>query len=130
MNVNLAIKMAAKLSLQCNIELAGKHILCAIFVLQIRISLPSASLDTWSRFNDISEFSYIFFIVQHIFYPCLKVSLPSCPLLLAPKDDAAEFDESEATTTKYEDNPKYVCLHGSNHVRESPLCARTRLNKS
>ena len=40
----------------------------------------------------------------------LKVSLPTVALLLAAKDDAAEFDESEVTTMKYEDDPKYVSM--------------------
>ena len=33
------------------------------------------------------------------------MSLPTVPLLLAAKDDAAEFDESEGTA-KFEDDPK------------------------
>ena len=43
------------------------------------------------------------------FFGLLKVDLPTVPLFLAPKDDAAEFDENEVATTKYEDDPKYVC---------------------
>ncbi|XP_028405032.1 dynactin subunit 4-like [Dendronephthya gigantea] len=46
----------------------------------------------------------------------VEVVLPSAPLLIAAKDDAAEFDESEVTTTKYEDDPNIIASRKANKI--------------
>lgn len=35
--------------------------------------------------------------------------MPPCELVLAPRDDTAEFDDSN-DTQNFKDDPKYVCL--------------------
>ncbi|XP_046854584.1 dynactin subunit 4-like isoform X2 [Xenia sp. Carnegie-2017] len=46
----------------------------------------------------------------------VEVLLPSGPLELAARDDAAEYDESEVTTAKYEDDPSVIALRQANKL--------------
>lgn len=53
---------------------------------------------------------------NRIFEDTAEINLPATPLLLAAKDDAAEFDENELSVEKFKDDPSIVASRQANKL--------------